>query len=141
MSNVLMNKIRFAQLGFRSSDSFWCVMGYDSWVMKIWGGYDWIWPIWNEWVKNNMGNIGINGSIKINLELGYYAHSTTWVDHVIYSQNVNINGSQVYFWKVAWWKISVKMSNFLPSKNFEKIPYPESRKIFTFLDDLFFFFG
>ena len=27
--------------------------------------------------KNNMGNIGINGSIKINLELGYYAHSTT----------------------------------------------------------------
>ena len=26
-------------------------------------------------------------------------------------------------------------------KNFKKIPYPEFRKIFTLLDDLFFFFG
>ena len=63
MSNVLMNKIRFAQLGFRSSDSFRCVMGYENMMglnmahMERAG-------------KNNMGNIGINGSIKINLILG-----------------------------------------------------------------------
>ena len=79
MSNVLMNKIRFAQLGFRSSDSFWCVMGYEN-MRGIWLNM-----VHMERVgKNNMGNnmgIGINGSIKINLILGilgYYAHSTTW---------------------------------------------------------------
>ena len=90
--------------------------------------------------KNNMGNIGINGSIKINLILGilgYYAHSTTW-----FIRKTSTLMEVKCIFEVLHDENFQEISNFAPSeKNFKKIPYPEFRKIFTLLDDLFFFFG